>query len=74
MKITEQVETIVNNKSITTTQFYNDYQVLMSKYNLLIKKGIVDKRQSQLCSISDKLQLVSLNCNYYRTEKIKYGT
>jgi hypothetical protein len=69
MKITDQVKSIVNNSNITSSQFYNDYQTLMSKYNLLIEKGIVDKRQSQLCSISDKLQLVSLNCNYYRSDK-----
>jgi len=69
MKITDQVEIIVNNSNITSSKFFNDYQNLMSKYNLLIEKGIIDKRQSQLCSISDKLKLISLNCNYYRSEK-----
>ena len=69
MKTTEQAEMIVNNNSITTSKFYNDYQILMKKYNILIKKGIIEKRQSQICSISDKLQLISLNCNYYNSEK-----
>ena len=67
MNITEQVEMIVNN-SITSSKFYNDYQALMDKYNVLIQKGIIEKRQSQICSISDKLQLISLNCNYYNSE------
>ena len=71
MKITDQVEMIVNNTNITSSQFYNNYQNLMSKYNILIEKGIINKRQSQLCSISDKLQLISLNCNYYTSEKSK---
>ena len=68
MKITEQVEMVVNNNNITSSKFYNDYQDLMENYNVLIQKGIVEKRQSQICSISDKLQLISLNCNYYNSE------
>jgi hypothetical protein len=70
MNIVENVEVIVNGKNtIFSSQFYNNYKELMLKYNKLIEKGIVNKRQSQLCSISDKLQLISLNCNYYKSEK-----
>ena len=70
MNIVEQVEMVVeSNKNIISSQFYNDYQNLLSKYNILIEKGIVDKRQSQLCSISDKLHLITLNCNYYKSGK-----
>jgi len=68
MSITEQVEMVVDKNSITSSKFYNDYRVLMEKYNVLIKMGIIEKRQSQICSISDKLQLISLNCNYYNSE------
>jgi len=69
MKITDQVEIIVNNSNIPSSKFFNDYQTLMSKYNVLIEKGIIAKRQSQLCSISDKIKLISLNCNYYSSDK-----
>ena len=70
MNIVDQVEVIVSgNNSIFSSQFYIDYQDLLIKYNTLIEKGIVDKRQSQLCSISDKLQLITLNCNYIKYEK-----
>ena len=65
---------VSNNNNIILSQFYSDYQKLMVEYNILMEKGIIEKRQSQLCSISDKLQLISLNCNYYKSEKIKYGT
>ena len=68
MRISDQVEMIVSNNNITLSQFYNDYQKLMVEYNVLMEKGIIEKRQSQLCSISDKLQLISLNCNYYKKE------
>ena len=71
MTIIDQVEMIIENNNITLSRFYADYKKLMLEYNLLIEKGIVEKRQSQLCSISDKLKLISLNCNYYRSEKNK---
>lgn len=69
MTIIDKVEMIVINDNITSSQFYNEYQNLMAKYNVLIEKGVINKRKSQLCSISDKLQLSSLNCNYYKSEK-----
>jgi hypothetical protein len=70
MNIVDQVEVVVSsNNSIFSSQFYIDYQDLLAKYNILIEKGIIKKRQSQLCSISDKLQLITLNCNYTKYEK-----
>jgi len=71
MSIVDQVGIILNNdnNNITSSQFYYNYQTLLSKYNLLIEKGVVEKRQSQLCSISDKLQLITFNCNYYKSKK-----
>ena len=71
MKISDNIEIIVNkNDTVFSSRFYNNYQELMLKYNSLLEKKIVEKRQSQLCSISDKLQLITLNCNYYKSEKI----
>jgi hypothetical protein len=69
MSIVEQVEKITDNEEILTSQFYTDYQDILSSYNTLIENGIITKRQSQLCSVSDKLQLIMLNCNYYKSEK-----
>ena len=69
MNITEKVETVVNKQNyITNSQFYNDYQSLMAKYMILIEKGVINKRQSQLCSISDKLNHIAMNCNNYRID------
>ena len=71
MKITDEVMSIIEmnqNKNISS-QFFKDYQILMGKYNELIDKGIINKRQSQICTISDKFQLISSNSNYRRLKK-----
>jgi len=69
MSIVDKVGRIADNNNVFSSQFFNDYQNLLSTYNTLIEKGIINKRQSQLCSISDKLQLITWNCNYYKTER-----
>ena len=69
MSIVDKVDRIADSNNVFSSRFFNEYQSLLSTYNTLIEKGIINKRQSQLCSISDKLQLITWNCNYYKTER-----
>lgn len=69
MSIVDKVESIKDKNDVFYSQFFINYQNLLSTYNALIEKGIINKRQSQLCSVSDKIQLITWNCNYYKTEK-----
>ena len=67
MRIADQVEMLIDDGNIAASPFYMDCQKLMEECNKLIGMGVTKKRESQLCSVEDKLRIIASNCNYNKS-------
>jgi hypothetical protein len=71
MKTTkEQGKAILDNhQDIFNSQGDKDCQNILAKYQILIEKGIIKKRESQICSASDKMKIMLLNSQNYKLRR-----
>jgi hypothetical protein len=62
----EQVELLIysEEKGVEESSFYKNYKIFASDYQMLIKKGVANKRESQIASILDKGKMSVLKYNY----------
>jgi hypothetical protein len=59
--LTRQVQNLVEKRMNRETKVGNKYKSLTQKYNELLEKGWVSKRESQMPTISQKLELVDIS-------------
>jgi hypothetical protein len=64
--LSEQVELLISStsKDVVDSPFYKSYKSFASDYQILLEKGVVTKRESQIASILDKGKMSILNYNY----------
>ncbi|GHU43324.1 hypothetical protein FACS1894190_13690 [Spirochaetia bacterium] len=62
----EQVELLINSKAkdVEESSFYKNYRIFASDYQVLIEKGVANKRESQIASILDKGKMSVLKYNH----------
>jgi len=61
--VVTKVQDILKESADSDSQFYREYKIFNSMYQILLNKGVVSKRQSQLLSITDKAAVAPIHFN-----------